>query len=409
MSRYRKRSESKLSFVWLIVLLLISTNFFGVEPFADLVNSNTKPIILLKCLIVLPFAIKISRQKNEYTRWLLFLWIAFALNKISSCYFRGQSLAEVPFQGHFIYDFALFYLISYIDPSIRQMEKAIVYLGISALVIYFIQYLMLPTPIVESLSSGWRNVGDVTEFDVQRFSVTGEAVIFLYGFYALNNYFIRRKKKFAIAILAVLAFTILHGYRSLIVAFLIALMFLYFKINGLRFNKATFGVVTLAVLSIFLINYTSIFDNVLGTISEKNEMQSSISFVELDRVLEWNYFFENIRIPWEWLFGAGFIGKNFDDEELFFNWVDIGFLGVSFMGGILMTICWIRLLLLNTRACPLRYQYISAFTVLLLAGTITFAIAFSNKSIVFQSLSFYLMYKIELDKYRDIAFKKLQS
>lgn len=37
MSRYRKRSESKLSFVWLIVLLLISTNFFGVEPFADLV------------------------------------------------------------------------------------------------------------------------------------------------------------------------------------------------------------------------------------------------------------------------------------------------------------------------------------------------------------------------------------
>ena len=139
MSRYRKRSESKLSFVWLIVLLLISTNFFGVEPFADLVNSNTKPIILLKCLIVLPFAIKISRQKNEYTRWLLFLWIAFALNKISSCYFRGQSLAEVPFQGHFIYDFALFYLISYIDPSIRQMEKAIVYLGISALVIYFIQ------------------------------------------------------------------------------------------------------------------------------------------------------------------------------------------------------------------------------------------------------------------------------
>ena len=407
MSIYRTRNESKSSFIWLMAILLVSTNFLGLEPFADLVNSNTKPIILFKCLILLPFAIKISRRKNDYTKWLLFLWIAFALNKISSCYFRGQSLAEVPFHGAFIYDFALFYLIAYINPSIKQMEKAITYLGMAALTIYFVQYLLLPKPIVESLTSGWRAVNDAGEFDVQRFSVTGEVVIFLYGFYALNNYFIQKKKKYIIVILAVLAFTILHGYRSLIIAFLVASAFLYFKINGLRFNKTTFSIAALAILSIFLINYTSIFDNVLSTINEKNEMQSSSSFADLDRIVEWDYFYNSIGKPWEWLFGAGFIGKNFDDAELFFNWVDIGFLGISFMGGALMTICWIRLLLLNTRACSLRYQYVNAFSVFLLVGTITLSIAFSNKSIVFQCLVFYLMYKIELDKYRNITLKNI--
>ena len=388
-----KKKEKKSSFIWLMAILLVSTNFLGLEPFADLVNSNTKPIILLKCLILLPFAIKISKRKNDYTKWLLFLWIAFALNKISSCYFRGQSLAEVPFHGAFIYDFALFYLIASINPSIKQMEKAITYLGMAALTIYFIQYLLLPKPIVESITSGWRAVNDAGEFDVQRFSVTGEVVIFLYGFYALNNYFIQKKKKYIIVILAVLAFTILHGYRSLIVAFLVASAFLYFKINGLRFNQTTFSIAALAILSIFLINYTSIFDNVLSTINEKNEMQSSISFADLDRIVEWDYFYNGIGKPWEWLFGAGFIGKNFDDAELFFNWVDLGFIGLSFMGGILLSFCWLRMILLNMRKCEKKCFFLSAFSLFLIVASITLPTAFIDKAITIQTLTFYLSLK----------------
>ena len=390
-----KEKERKSAFIWLIIILLIATNFLGLEPFASLVNANTKPIILLKCLILLPFAIKISKRKNEYTKWLLFLWIALFLNKISSCYFRGQSLAEVPFQGSFIYDFALFYLIAYINPSIKQMEKAIIYLGIAALTIYFIQYLLLPKPIVESLTSGWRAISDTKEFDIQRFSITGEIVIFLYGFYALNNFFIQRKGKYIIVVLAVLAFTILHGYRSLIVAFLVALVFLYFKINGLRFNKTTFSITALVVLSIFLINYTSIFDNVLGTINEKNEIQSSNSFAELDRIVEWNYFYNSIGKPWEWIFGAGFIGKNFDDIELFFNWVDLGFIGLSFMGGILLSFCWLRMILLNMQKCEKKYFFLSAFSLFLIVASIALPTAFTNKAIVFQVLSFYLFFKLK--------------
>ena len=190
-----------------------------------------------------------------------------------------------------------------------------------------------------------------------------------------------------------LAFTILHGYRSLIVAFLVASAFLYFKINGLRFNQTTFSIAALAILSIFLINYTSIFDNVLSTINEKNEMQSSISFADLDRIVEWDYFYNGIGKPWEWLFGAGFIGKNFDDAELFFNWVDLGFIGLSFMGGILLSFCWLRMILLNMRKCEKKCFFLSAFSLFLIVASITLPTAFIDKAITIQTLTFYLSLK----------------
>ena len=353
-----KEKERKSAFIWLIIILLIATNFLGLEPFASLVNANTKPIILLKCLILLPFAIKISKQKNNYTKWLLFLWISFALNKISSCYFRGQSLAEVPFQGAFIYDFALFYLVAYINPSVRQVEKAITYLGIASMIIYFLQYLLLPKPIVESLTSGWRAVNDAVEFDIQRFAVTGELIIFLYGLFSLNKYLLYKFKIDAIIVLLSFIITLLHGYRSLMLAYMFSCILLYFKVNSFKFNKNTLGIIFIVISIIYLINFTPIFDNVLSQISEKNTNQSELNLLELDRVIEWNYFYDNITKPWEWIFGAGFLGKNFTDTNLFFNWGDLGFIGLSFMGGIILTICWIRLLCLKINDNTKKFIYL---------------------------------------------------
>ena len=400
-----KEKERKSAFIWLIIILLIATNFLGLEPFASLVNANTKPIILLKCLILLPFAIKISKQKNNYTKWLLFLWISFALNKISSCYFRGQSLAEVPFQGAFIYDFALFYLVAYINPSVRQVEKAITYLGIASMIIYFLQYLLLPKPIVESLTSGWRAVNDAVEFDIQRFAVTGELIIFLYGLFSLNKYLLYKFKIDAIIVLLSFIITLLHGYRSLMLAYMFSCILLYFKVNSFKFNKNTLGIIFIVISIIYLINFTPIFDNVLSQISEKNTNQSELNLLELDRVIEWNYFYDNITKPWEWIFGAGFLGKNFTDTNLFFNWGDLGFIGLSFMGGIILTICWIRLLCLKINDNTKKFIYLQIFFVLIILSTLVLPTAFTNKNIGIEILAIYLGYKINICRFR-ICFIK---
>lgn len=383
--------ESKKRFFWLMVVMLLGTNFLGLMPFADFVNMESKPITTIKCLIFLYFAIITYKQKNRVHKLLLFLWIAVILNKFSSWIFRGQSLLEVPFQGTFIYEFGFFYIITYIRPSLNQIEKAIRYLGTAAIIIYYAQYMLLPTPIVESLNSGWRAINDAGEFDIQRFSVTGEAVIYLYGLYALNKYILYKQRHEMIIVLATLGIALLHGYRSMMVAYALACAILYYKINGFKLNKNTIGIITIVIGFIIIVNNTSIFDSVIGQISEKNKHQSSQAFNELDRIIEWKYFFENIGKPWEWLFGAGFIGKNLTGSNNFINWVDLGFIGMTFMGGLLLVWYWIRILYTGLKIKKSSYIYITAFVAFVLFGTITLPVAFSNKNIVIQCMIFYML------------------
>lgn len=380
-------------------VLLVGTDFLGLMPFAGFVNINTKPVILMKCVIFLFFATKTYNPRNKIDKWFLYLWIAFALNKVSSVFFRGQAISEVPFQGNFIYDFGFYYVIAYIKPSVRQIEKSIVYLGSAALVLYFIQYILLPTPILESLSEGWRSMDTVSNFDVKRFSVTGEIVVFLLGLVSLNRYLLSKRAIYLFIVLSVLIFTVLHGYRSVIFAYLVSCLLLYFKINGFYFNKTTVSLIMLVLCFIFLLIFTPIFDDILGPIREKNEYQSSLSFQEIDRVIEFNYFYENIGKPFEWLFGAGFIGKNLSNLSLFINWVDLGFIGLSFMGGILLTVCWIRLLFFGTLQTPICQVYIYAFCLFLFLGTLMTAVAFLDKSIIIQSLLFYFINRVQYEEY----------
>ena len=358
----------------------------------------------MKCIIFLFFAVETYNPKNKIDRWLLFLWIAFALNKISSVIFRGQPISDVPFQGSFIYDFGFYYIIAYIKPSVRQIEKTIIYIGSAALALYFIQYFLLPTPILESLVGGWRSADDVATFDIRRFAVTGEVVIFLFGLFALNKFLLSKRILYFLVVLFAFAFTVLHGYRSFIGAFVIACMVLYFKINGFHFNKTTISLLILVLCFLFLLSFTPLFEDVLGTINEKNEHQVTLKFQEIDRVIEFKYFYDNIGKPFEWLFGAGFLGKNLTDLSIFINWVDLGFIGFSFMGGVLLTVCWIRLLCLGFKATPISKAYIYAFCFFILLSSITMSGAFSNKSVLIQSLLFYLIRRIQFEEYFQAKF-----
>ena len=80
------------------------------------------------------------------------------------------------------------------------------------------------------------------------------------------------------------------------------------------------------------------------------------------------------------------------------NWVDLGFIGLSFMGGILMTICWIRLLLLNMRRIPVQYMYISAYSVFIIVSTITLPQAFNDCATTIQGLAFYFGYRLTIEE-----------
>lgn len=82
-----------------------------------------------------------------------------------------------------------------IRPTIEEVEKVIKYLGLLCLTLYFIQQAILPIPIVESLTSGWRKANDAGVFDIKRFTITGEIIMFLFQLMSLNKYFVTKNKK----------------------------------------------------------------------------------------------------------------------------------------------------------------------------------------------------------------------
>ncbi len=139
--------------------------------------------------------------------------------------------------------------------------------------------------------------------------------------------------------------------------------------------------------------FSNLFNDVLQLYKDKNSRMAN--YTDIDRVKEFIYFYNSISKPWEWIFGAGFIGINFKKDLISHNWVDLGFIGMSFMGGIILTFIWIRLLLLNLRKIPTRYIYLSAFSIFIILSTITLNVAFADKCIVIQTLAFYLFHKVK--------------
>lgn len=396
LSNKKKYLQNKVltkRFIILFVILLIGTHFLGLEPFAYYINKGNLTYFI-QVLSLTPLAIYITkRYRNIYIKWLFLLWCFLLINKISSIYFRNIPLTNSIFQGVYVYDFLFFYLFYFLNPSIKQMERCIIYLGSAGLIIYFIQYCILPIPIVESISQGWRISGEYNKIDIQRFSITGEGIIYLCGLLSLNKYLLNRKITFLVICLLALSVSILHGYRSITIGYIFSFIFLYYKINGLKLNKNFIYVLFIFIIVMSFVLFSNLFNDVLQLYKDKNSRMAN--YTDIDRVKEFIYFYNSISKPWEWIFGAGFIGINFKKDLISHNWVDLGFIGMSFMGGIILTFIWIRLLLLNLRKIPTRYIYLSAFSIFIILSTITLNVAFADKCIVIQTLAFYLFHKVK--------------
>lgn len=377
----------------LIFLLLYATHFLGFAPIAGLYPSLLSPMLPLLLLSFL-FAINQKDKKNEYSKWLILLAIALVGNILSANYFRDMSFFKA-FSGQLLVLYLFFFfIIAAINPSIEEMIRCMEVLGSIGLILYYAQYILLPYPILESVAFGWRSQAE--QLDLQRFEVTGEVIIYMYGLYCMNRLLIEFTKKNLLIVLAVLSMCVLHGYRGYIVAFLFANVYVYFRVSGGK-KKILYAAI-FAIVVLYAISMLPVFDDVLTFMQEKNVSQSNKNLVEIDRVIEFQYFFNSyLKSPAEWIFGSGFMGK---DEYLnsqavfqFINWVDLGFLGMSFFGGIVMVFCWIRLICLNFRKNFEDFYFLGGLSVYLILGSLIMNAAFGANSAVIQAFAFFFFYK----------------
>lgn len=400
---YNYHQYTKSKFL-LFIVLLWATKFCGLAPIASLYPSGLTYEIPVFLIMIFIGHKKVANC--TYKKWYLLLLLSLVLNYCSTIYFEDTTLVEAVRGASFVHYLFIFFVFAYLNPSICDIEDNIKIIGSIELVLYFVQRIILPTPILVSLTTGWRSNDDINSFDILRFTVTGELIMFLFLFLAFNKVLLYHKNRYYLPIILILIMCILHGYRSVLVAMLVCLCIQYIWIKGFHLNKTTINL-TVVIFTV-LIGITNIpfISEIWQTMEEKqeNEFNSLNDLENINRIVEFHYFFDHqIKNLAEWVFGCGFIGISIDRGvrayQGWINWADLGFLGLSFMGGIFMAYCWIRLLILNIRKnTPHAFIYIPIFSLFVLFSTMLLPTGFIDQAPVIQALALFLGYKIFVKK-----------
>lgn len=376
-----------------LLLLLIAIDFFGLIPF-DFLTLRGMQLLIYVPLTVLG----LFQRKTIMHKCIFAIYIAVFCNAISSFVYNSQSIIASLSASTFVFHFSVFFALYSIKPSYYELEKASINLAYIGLLLYFIQYIFLGVPILSSVT-GWRAEN---EYDLVRFDISGETIIVLTFLMFLNRMVLKFKRKYLVFVILSLLMFLLHGYRSILIGVVLAFLFMYYRIYGLQKFYKVFLMACLAGAIFYGLTQFDFLKESLSFMSEKSANESG-DIESNVRIMELLYFYnEYLQCPFEWVFGGGFPGnssygkymQNIQDVgSLFYgrvNWVDLGFIGMSFVGGLTLVILWLRLLLLTLKKVPTQYLYIGAFTIYIMASSITLNIGCTSSAIAIECVALYM-------------------
>lgn len=376
-----------------LLLLLIAIDFYGLIPFDFLTSKGMQLLIYIPLTVLGLFQSKTIMHKSIFA-----IYIAVFCNAVSSLVYNSQSIIASLSASFFVFHFSVFFGLYSIKPSFCELEKASIRLAYIGLLLYFIQYIFLGVPILSSVT-GWRAEN---EHDLVRFGISGETVIVLTFLMFLNSMVLEFKRKYLVFVILSLLMFLLHGYRSILIGVVLAFLFMYYRIYGLQKIYKVFLMVCLAGVVFYGLTQLDFLKASLSFMSEKSANESG-DIESNVRIMEFLYFYkEYLQSPFEWVFGGGFLGnssygmhmQNIQDVgSLFYgrvNWVDLGFIGMSFVGGLTLVILWLRLLLLTLKKIPTQYLYIGAFAIYIIASSITLNIGCTSSAIAIECVALYM-------------------
>lgn len=379
---------------WLLTfLILLAIRCYGLTTFAFLEERFWSFTLYL-----IPLCLLFFLKKDFYGKSISLILLAMIPNMISSKIFNGQSYYDSLLGLIFILHFAFYYLLLYLKPSVQLVEKLVLILASVGFAVYYVQYLILPTSILTT-TSGWRLVN--ADVDLWRFGLIGESILFLSFFLSLQKAIQTKKNKYKILCTIAIVFVILHGYRTMIFALACSTIYYFVSYYGIKKMNKSVLYIGVALCFMYLLFMTGLFDEQLSFMIDKTAQEADD---DNNRVICFLFYYkEYLQSPIEWLFGGGFPAgdSNYSDWmgqiKLFGsnvygrnNWVDIGFIGMSFLGGIVITIIWLWMLFKTILKAPRESLYVKSFCVFILVGTLTLPIGINDESIIIQCIGFYI-------------------
>lgn len=316
-------------FLFLLVCLIFNQGFFG------LIKINPKIFSLFYVLITI-FCLNYTRFSKP-----ILLFVTSCGLSIASCYFfRGQSVID-SFGAYGVYLAIVSYFIMVklrITPDI--VEKTLFYMSIIFCICYLYQISVYPKEVFIS-----KNDSINTELDIalRRIRMSGMSLASFCYFYSLSKIIQKEKTHFLTMALSALVI-LLFGFRTLLAAIVIFSFIQVFRMNGMSKKMITY---TAFFCIIFLLaSMTDLFRNIFSAMLERQDSDQTFANEDYIRWVQFYYYYEDhFHNLLEFLLGSGIpSGKssysNYMEniQDIGIYWIDWGFLGLSWLTGILSLI-----------------------------------------------------------------------
>jgi len=374
-----------MKIIIIIFLSLLFVNFFG----ATAINNT----ILLG--LILPFVVFSLSKRTLFKNHILFV-IGGLICSIISCYFFRDQPMLITFKNSASYFYILFYfMLRYINPTIKQIESAIFILTVILCSCYAIQYAVYPKVI---FSGAEKDYGD----DV-RIRLVGQGFSSLGYFLGINKYL--RTKRLIYVALSIFCFIIifLMGFRTMLALILVFTVFLIVKVNGINWKfliYSLFGILSLLVILQVPIIADKV-DNMLGR--QETQNFGNQNYI---RIIQFKYFTQNhFKNVIEFFFGSGYPSRGTEVTsygvqmqrllDMGITWVDFGLISISWIIGIPTVIAMVAYAIKAYKiTVPTSYVYLGIWFIYLVSASFTTAEFIRPGNFIVQSLALFLIEKI---------------
>ncbi len=357
-------------------------------------------------LILFPiicFANKIFIKQTPYRTALLLILLGIVLSFIPAYLYRGQSFLDT-FRASSNYCYIItFFALLQLRPSLRQAEKAMVYLSLIVSGLYLIQYILLPMgililPIESSL--------EATSVEAERFRIAGSGIFSLAYFYGLNRYILKNDLKYlAISCINLLPI-ILMGFRTMLAGIAIFSLVLLYKATEGKVGKMVKYLSVACVIGIVVLQIPAVAGRVNYMIEKQSEGNQSFSNEDYIRLIQLNYF--TTEYPegiLDRILGSGlaFEKTSFgrSQDELWSRgiyWMDWGLIGLMWVLGPITVLAMIWLNIKCCRIIPHKsIYYVGIWFIYLITVSLITAEYFRAGNFVIHSIALYIAYRAYLE------------
>lgn len=374
-----------------VTILLICFQFFGCL-YIPISNTVSKLFIVVFAIIPMLFYYQksVPLKKPMFTM-LLFLIASCIMGHI----YWNQGIIQTFLASFVIYSAYWYFFFWKAELDLKLAEKVIIFMALIYSISYIIQWLIYPILIFDTQAMS-ENVFNT------RLRLQGTALASIGFCLFYNKVLLKWNIKNAIFCFLCFLPIALMGFRTMLVALIICIIFLTFKIKGFN-KKLLLPLLIIASLGILLIN-TKYGQNTIGDIQNRQETdnfnnQDYVRMIGLDYYL--NDHFHNTT---EQILGCGMYYSGSEGEKrqemidpYGIKWNDWGILGLSFYSGFITIV----ILLYCTILCALKrtnkkYIYLNTWMVYMLLCSITTAEFLRQGNTIIWALVAYMIVKVNL-------------